>query len=116
MELFLREAGHSGYFEFNFSPSTAWAAYRFSGYRNAIEHWQMASPEIRFDGAADCFTLTAALENPFSPRTPLDIGVTAVIHEQPDRKSYWSLQHPYGKPDFHHPDCFAARLAAASRA
>ena len=29
--------------------------------------------------------------------------------------SYWALAHPPGKPDFHHPDCFALELPAARR-
>jgi hypothetical protein len=24
--------------------------------------------------------------------------------------SYWALDHPAGKPDFHHPDAFALQL------
>ena len=33
-----------------------------------------------------------------------------VIEEINGRKSYWALKHPAGKPDFHHPDCFALEL------
>ncbi|NWN33423.1 hypothetical protein GY663_30040, partial [Klebsiella michiganensis] len=35
-ELFIRPEGGEGYFEFNFSPSTQWAAYRFHGYREGM--------------------------------------------------------------------------------
>src|SRR5215470_8573687 len=32
-EAFLGRSSNAGYYEFNFAPSTQWAAYRFSGYR-----------------------------------------------------------------------------------
>jgi len=40
------------------------------------------------------------------------IGLSAVIEETDGTKSYWALRHPPGKPDFHHPDCFALTLGA----
>src|SRR4051812_18284186 len=35
-ELFARSPGTSAYSEFNFAPSTQWAAYRFSTYREEM--------------------------------------------------------------------------------
>ena len=40
------------------------------------------------------------------------IGLSAVLEEKDGTKSYWALRHPPGKPDFHHPDCFALELPA----
>ena len=40
------------------------------------------------------------------------LGLSAVIEEKDGGTSWWALAHPPGKPDFHHDDCFAARLAA----
>jgi hypothetical protein len=34
-----------------------------------------------------------------------------VIEEADGRRSYWALHHPGPEPDFHHPDCFVAKLA-----
>ena len=45
-ELFVRHPDQRGYFEFNFSPSTQWAAYRFSGYREGMAEWPMQRPDI----------------------------------------------------------------------
>jgi hypothetical protein len=40
------------------------------------------------------------------------LGLAAILEEQDGTKSYWALAHPDAeKPDFHHPDCFAAQLA-----
>jgi len=41
---------------------------------------------------------------------PLD---STTFEETNGRLSYWALAHPPGKPDFHHPDCFALELPAA---
>src|SRR5205807_335271 len=42
-EAFVRASSHAAYYEFNFSPSTQWAAYAFSSYRNGME----AAAELR---------------------------------------------------------------------
>ena len=42
---------------------------------------------------------------------PWRLGLSAVLEAKDGTKSYWALAHPPGdQPDFHHPDCFAARL------
>ena len=53
--------------------------------------------------------------------SPMFIGCDVVvpftvIEELDGTKSYWALAHPPGKPDFHHPDCFALTLAAPGAA
>src|SRR5437868_3259519 len=35
-EVFVRTASGSDYYEFNFAPSTEWAAYRFNAYRSGM--------------------------------------------------------------------------------
>ena len=39
------------------------------------------------------------------------VGLSAVLEEKDGAKSYRALAHQGEKPDFHHADCFAARLA-----
>jgi hypothetical protein len=110
-EAFLRPSGAASYYEFNFSPSTEWAAYRFGGYRDGVQSLDDAgAPEIvvRTDGTS--LTLEATLALGFLPRGPWQMGLSAVIEDTGGRKSYWALAHPAGKPDFHHPDCFALEL------
>lgn len=46
----------------------------------------------------------------------MQIALSAVIEEKDGTKSYWALRHPPGKPDFHHPDCFALTLEAPEAA
>jgi len=37
--------------------------------------------------------------------------LSAVIEATDGSLSYWALEHPADKPDFHHPDSFALELA-----
>ena len=39
------------------------------------------------------------------------LAVSAVMQSEQGVISYWALAHPPGKPDFHHRDGFALRLA-----
>ncbi len=110
-ELFVAGRG-DGYCEYNFAPSSQWAAYSFSGYRADMQQLPMEPPEIGLDASASHIALEASL---FLPCAPSIIGLSAVIHEEGDIKSYWALAHPPGKPDFHHPDCFVLHLAPPER-
>jgi hypothetical protein len=110
-ELFLREFGASEYLEFNFSPSRTWAAYRFDDYRHGMREWPMDEPEIYLDMSNTHVALEVTLVLDGVLTTNTMAGLSAVIHESNDIKSYWALKHPPGKPDFHHKDCFALKLA-----
>lgn len=44
------------------------------------------------------------------------VCITVVIEETGGKRSFWSLAHPPGKPDFHHEACFAFEVPAAMRA
>jgi len=114
-EAFIRGAQAGGYYEFNFAPSSQWAAYRFDGYRSGMRAaTEIAAPKIEVVSAADCCTLRAVLElSELSVLSLGRLGLSAVIEEANGRKSYWALAHPPGKPDFHHPDCFAGKLSPA---
>jgi hypothetical protein len=118
LEAFVRAAPNGSYFEFNFSPSTAWAAYRFSGYREGMSVAEQIAPQTELRRNTDIFELRTHLKlgmlSGLSPQLPWQLGLSAVIEETGGRKSYWALAHPPGKADFHHSDCFALELPAAS--
>jgi len=100
------------YTEFNFAPSSAWAAYHFTGYREGMTPATgVAAPRITVDATADTFTLTATLEFPHRIWDIDRAALSAVIEETNGLKSYWALEHPPGKPDFHHAVGFALNLA-----
>jgi len=110
-EAFVRPSADPGYYEFNFSPSTQWAAYRFDSYRSGMRvAAEIGAPRIEVRSTAESYTLQAALEFVgLSP--PLHLGLSAVLEETNGGNSYWALAHPLGKPDFHHADCFALELS-----
>jgi hypothetical protein len=113
-EAFLRAPQDEAYYEFNFSPSTLWAAYRFSGYREGMTvAGEAAAPDIETHSADGAYTLSVSLDLG-GLRLPRDdawrLALSAVIEEQNGRKSYWALAHPPGRPDFHHAHGFACAL------
>ena len=110
-EAFLRANGEDAYQEWNFAPSGQWAAYDFSAYREGATNAQVdAPPYIRMEDNLTWWALGATIAVPSG--NSWQLGLCAVLEEKNGTKSYWALAHPTGdKPDFHHSDCFAARLA-----
>lgn len=112
-ELFLLFDDDERYVEFNFSPSTRWAAYAFDGYRDGMEDLSLrVAPKI--DRLED--GVRATIDRADLPHGELRMALTAVIEEEGGVKSFWSLSHPPGAPDFHHGACFVARLPAPGQA
>jgi hypothetical protein len=119
-EAFVRAVPGSAYAEFNFAPSTQWAAYRFTGPRQGMTiATEVAAPRILVQASPERFTLQTSVDlGPVAtlPRDALwQLGLSAVIEEANGRKSYWALAHPSDKPDFHHTDSFALELAGVTR-
>lgn len=107
-ELFVMPEQGTGYFEFNFAPSTQWAAYRFSAYRDGMAELPVAPPAIvphpdGVDVRVDLGSLPAGMWR---------VALTAVIEEPDGTKSYWALRHPGDRPDFHAPGGFVLSVAA----
>jgi hypothetical protein len=111
-EAFLRPSAGEGYFEFNFAPSTAWAAYRFTGYREGMAPAEIAAPQIAVATTDTALVLTVKLDlvSLRLPPGPCRLALSAVIEAKSGAKSYWALAHPPGRPDFHHRDSFACEL------
>ena len=98
----------AGYREFNFSPSTEWAAYDFDGYRAGMRNADVLAPRIEGRHGQEHYELFVAFDLP--GEAPWRLALTAVIEEADGVKSYWALKHPPGKPDFHHVDGFVLEL------
>jgi hypothetical protein len=114
-EAFVRPAPSPAYYEFNFAPSTQWAAYRFSSYRTGMSVAnEMAAPRIDVQSSPTRYELQAAVDlSGLRQDAVWHLALSAVIEEMSGDKSYWALAHPKGKADFHHSDCFALELARA---
>ena len=117
-EAFVRASSGPSYYEFNFAPSTQWAAYRFDSYRGGMcVAAEIGEPAIEVRSNLDSYTLQASLELDRLPDLSREaswrLGLSALIEDQSGCMSYWALAHPPGKPDFHHADCFALEFSAA---
>jgi hypothetical protein len=113
-ETFIGQAGGKAYWEYNFSPSGAWAAYQFSGYREGMAPLMKgAAPVISTRASGDSLTLSVAVDLSWIGRATaadLVLGAAAVIETQERVLSYWALKHSAEKPDFHRADSFVVPL------
>jgi hypothetical protein len=113
LEAFINTIGQKEYLEFNFAPSTAWALYHFSAYRNG-----MTAPPIQIPPSIvprmnrHSFELDVRLDLnalAFDGET-LRLALAAVIESRDGELSYWALHHAPGRPDFHHPEGYVLEL------
>jgi hypothetical protein len=113
-EAFVGSSLSVAYYEFNFAPSTQWAAYRFSDYRTDMRvATEIDAPHIAVQSNPERYILQASLELGqllLSRGSTLRVGLSAVIEEISGHRSYWALAHPPGKADFHHCGSFALEL------
>jgi hypothetical protein len=107
-EAFIGHVPASHYWEYNFSPSGAWAAYHFTAYREGMAPLMKGSPPVTgsFIGRG-VFEFSVLLDLAWLARAPdsvgLRLGISAVVEDRDRALSYWALEHPSEKPDFHHP-------------
>jgi hypothetical protein len=115
-EAFVRTSLGPAYYEFNFAPSTQWAAYRFDNYRSGLRvATEISALRIDVQSSRACYRMQASLEldqmSILRVGRAWRIGLAAVIEETSGHKSYWALTHPPGKADFHHSDSFALEFS-----
>lgn len=105
-EVFIAQQDSPAYYEFNFSPSTQWAVYRFSDYRVRSDWTASCVPRIQFTHSPDRLRLTALIASanlpPSTDVMPLQLGITAVLETIENQHYYFALHHPVAQPDFHH--------------
>lgn len=107
-EAFIQTA-QTEYYEFNFAPTMAWAAFRFTGYRRGKSLAAIPIPGIVVHSDPDRFSLHASLNLEslyLAEQPPWHFGVSAVIEDKNSCLSYWALAHVSDKPDFHRSESF----------
>jgi hypothetical protein len=114
-EAFVAGEGSTAYFEFNFSPSTQWAVYGFTGYREGRAPLrQVLPPQVAVSLTDDRVALEARIPRATLLGLPggpmLRLGLAAVVERVDGGLSYWALTHLSDKPDFHDPSSFVLRV------
>jgi hypothetical protein len=114
-EIFLRVPDSPAYIEYNFAPTSAWAAYGFSAYRKGHRAAEdVPAPQISTRRTAATYDMQVALSlasfADIRHAPLLEMGLSVIVEDAAGTMSYWALAHPDGKADFHHDDCFAAIL------
>ena len=105
-EAFIASKSQLAYHELNFAPSGEWAAYAFRSYRDGTPFEQDMDPGITVRSSEHRLELDAVIRLDrlllLQPSAPLRLALSAVIEDEAGSLSYWALEHPPGKPDFHH--------------
>jgi hypothetical protein len=114
-EAFVAGQASTAYCEFNFSPSTQWAAYGFTSYREGMAQLEHTlPPAVAVSIADDRIALEAIVPREtllgLPGDTMLRLGLAAVIERADGGHSYWALTHPGERPDFHDPAGFVLRI------
>lgn len=114
-ELFIVAPTSKAYYEFNFSPSSEWAAYEFHAYRQGMRPLsEITVPRIAMISTATELQVNVELAMDALPAAwraaDLKLALSMVIEDTAGHISYWALQHPVGKPDFHHADGFVLTI------
>ncbi len=123
-EWFLKiNSNSSKYWEFNASPTGSWNFYELESYRAPLKESNLLMnptfqsqlmPASSSKAAVYSFTFQGEL-NPTlfdfqKDHAAVRLAITSVIKWRSDKVSYYSLQHPKEKPDFHSPEGFVLSL------
>ncbi len=114
-EAFIAGRGSTAYCEFNFSPSTQWAMYGFTSYREGMAPLERAlAPVVAASVTDDRLALEATVPRETLLGLPGDnslrLGLAAIIERADGGHSYWALTHPGERPDFHDPAGFVLEI------
>jgi hypothetical protein len=120
-ECFLARPGHNAYYEWNASPSGAWAVYRFGGYRERLaDPDRVVAPALRVRRGADALgaelTVDLAGTSRLGRQDALECAVAAVFEDRRGGRAHFALAHPGERADFHDRRGFAITLAPAPHA
>lgn len=118
-ELFIRRTDGVGYVEFNMAPTGHWAAYGFAKRRSGMHNLtEVQGIPVGTLTMGDAFVLKADIDLAGvtgMPEGDWECAVTTVVEAADGKRSYWSMKHPEGNADFHHPDGFVLKLPKPER-
>jgi len=112
-EFFLGVNNSDQYREFNLSPAGHWNVYRFTSYRQDMQE-EPAFTALPFSVRRQPDTLRLSLKLNLNriilTEQTLEVGISSVIKQRNDQRTYWALTHPGPQADFHRRDGFILRL------
>lgn len=109
-EIFWQAEGGAAYREFNFSPSSNWAAYDFDGFRKNGRDAPVDAIAVACAHSSDHLLLTANIAADLP--VPARVALNAIVENSDGTKQYWALRFEDGKPEFHSETCRALRIAS----
>jgi hypothetical protein len=120
-EAFVGRDDSMAYCEFNLAPSSAWAAYRFSAYREGMRNIEgQVAPAMSLQRNGESMLVEVLIElapdSGLVEHDPLRCGLAAVIEHIDGSLSYWALAHLGARPDFHAPEGLVLALCAGRQA
>ncbi len=107
-EAFFGLAGDPAYGELNISPAGGWNLYGFSDYRQGMrvdERLNLLSFVALRESRRYILEVSLPLEG-LLLTGQLELGLSVVLEEGSGQLSYWALEHPGSKADFHHRSSF----------
>lgn len=112
-ECFVQCVGSEDYYEVNLSPGGAWNVYHFDAYRTGMTEEQgVLAVGATTSTAVDQVVLQCRIPCPclLKGDASINVGVSCVLLHKTGALSYWALEHPGDKPDFHDPGSFRIQL------
>lgn len=107
-EIFIKSDESSSYWEYNLSPSSNWAIYGFSAYRQGkFDELSIDTIPIRASKEHKQLSLASQIPLPKSLfEQNLKIGLSSVVQDDKGDIYYYALTHVKSQPDFHADESF----------
>ena len=103
-EAFFAKPDSEQYWELNVAPSGHWNLYQFDAYRSGgREEPAAVTPTTTWkqNERECCCSITLNLASWCTEARLPELAITAVLETKAGEISYWALQHPGDRPDFH---------------
>ena len=113
-EVFIQNNNSTNYWEYNLSPSTNWAIYGFTNYRQGkFDELSIDSLQISTNREGNQYVLSGLIPLPQALiEQNLRIGLSCVVQDKLSDISYYALKHTKNQADFHAADSFSIAITA----
>ncbi|WP_255551861.1 hypothetical protein [Erythrobacter crassostreae] len=102
-EIFWQPIGGTSYREFNLSPSSEWACYDFTSFREGMRNAPVTAIAVACSRDNNELILKASIACDLP--APAQVALNAIVEHPNGVLQYWALAFGPGKPDFHSEAC-----------